>query len=138
LEGGIKGDVARTKVKNKILAYNPQLKEKARELRKQSTLSEILLWKKIKRKTFGVEFHRQVPIDNYIVDFFCHELMLAIEIDGSSHHFHEIELKDITRQQKLESLGIQFIRFKDKEIKQQMNGVLRTLENKIEELRSNS
>jgi len=124
-------------MKRKIVSYNPKLKEKARELRKQGILSEVLLWKKIKGRVYDVEFHRQVPIDNYIVDFFCHELMLAIEIDGNSHHFEEIEMRDIKRQQKLESLGITFIRFKDKEVKQQMNGMLRALENKIEQLRNN-
>ena len=72
-------------MKNKIIPYNPKLKELARELRKNSTLSEVLLWIKIKGKAMGVEFHRQVPIDNFIVDFYCHELMLTIEIDGSSH-----------------------------------------------------
>ena len=70
------------KMKNKIIPYNPKLKDLARKLRKESTLSETLLWKQIKNKSLGVEFHRQVPLDNFIVDFYCHELMLAIEIDG--------------------------------------------------------
>lgn len=61
------------------------LKQLARELRKNSTLSEVLLWDELNKKKLGFEFHRQVPIKNYIVDFFCHELMLAIEVDGSSH-----------------------------------------------------
>jgi len=61
-------------MKNKIIPYNPKLKELARELRKNSTLSEVLLWLKIKAKVMGVEFHRQVPIGNFIVDFYCHEL----------------------------------------------------------------
>ena len=70
---------------NKIIHYNPSLKEKARILRKNSTLSEIILWKKIKNKSLGYEFHRQVPLDNFIVDFYCHGLNLAIEIDGNTH-----------------------------------------------------
>jgi very-short-patch-repair endonuclease len=74
-------------VKNIIIPYNPNLKQFARHLRNNSTLSEILLWKQIKNKAFGIEFHRQVPIDEFIVDFYCHELMLAIEIDGISHDF---------------------------------------------------
>jgi len=48
-------------------------------------LLEVLLWNQIKGKAFGYEFHRQVPVDEFIVDFYCHELMLAIEIDGNSH-----------------------------------------------------
>ena len=121
-------------MKNKILPYNPKLKEKARLLRKQGILSEVLLWKKIKGGSLGAEFHRQVPIDNYIVDFFCHELILAIEIDGKTHHFSEIAEKDIVRQERLESLGVNFIRFSDKEVKQQMDAVIRALQNKIEDL----
>lgn len=82
-------------VKNKILPYNPNLKPLARKLRKDMTLSEVLLWQEIRKKSLGVEFHRQVPIDNYIVDFYCHELMLAVEVDGSSHNFEEIYEKDV-------------------------------------------
>ena len=90
-------------MKNKIIPYNPKLKELARELRKNSTLSEVLLWLKIKGKAMGVEFHRQVPIDNFIVDFYCHELMLAIEIDGNSHD--DKQDYDQNRQQILENFG---------------------------------
>jgi very-short-patch-repair endonuclease len=54
---------------NKILPYNPMLKDLAKKLRQQGILSEVLLWKKIKNKSLGFEFHRQVPIDNFIVDF---------------------------------------------------------------------
>jgi very-short-patch-repair endonuclease len=97
-----------------IIPYNPKLKELARKLRKSSTLSEILLWQHLKGKQMlGYDFHRQKPIDNYIVDFFCNELMLAIEIDGGSHDFEEVYVGDIARQQKLESLGIHFLRFND-------------------------
>ena len=73
---------------NKIIYYNPNLKEKARLLHKNSTLSEIILWKNIKNKSLGYEFHRQVPLDNFIVDFYCHELNLAIEIDGNTHDYN--------------------------------------------------
>lgn len=73
-------------MRNKIIYYNPKLKEFARKLRKSSTLSEVILWQRIKKKAIkGFEFHRQVPIDQYIVDFFCHELALVIEVDGKSH-----------------------------------------------------
>lgn len=74
-------------MKNKIIPYNPKLKEFARQLRKNSTLSEVLLWEKLKQRSMGVQFHRRVPLLEYIVDFYCHELQLAIEIDGVSHDF---------------------------------------------------
>ncbi len=116
---------------NKIIPYEPHLKLLARELRKNSTLSEVLLWMKIKNKVLGIEFHRQVPIRRYIVDFYCHELMLAIEIDGNSHIGKELD--DKIRQKELENDGIKFLRFDDLEVKKNINGVLQKLQSWIEE-----
>jgi very-short-patch-repair endonuclease len=121
-------------VTNPIIPYNPKLKQFAKNLRNNSTLSEVLLWGKIKNKALGVEFHRQVPISEFIVDFYCHELKLAIEIDGESHQY-KYEY-DFTRQSVLESYGIFFIRFTDLEVKQNMNNVIRALEITIETLTS--
>ena len=76
-KGGMKKDMP-------IIKYNPKLKTIARNLRNNSTLSEVLLWRRLKNKQIkGYKFERQRPIDNYIVDFFCKELMFAIEIDGA-------------------------------------------------------
>ena len=122
-------------MKNNILPYNPILKDLAKKLRQQGVLSEVLLWKKIQRKSLGVEFHRQVPIDNYIVDFYCHELMLAIEVDGNSHINSETQINDVNRQETLEKLGVIFIRFSDLDIKKNMNDVIRCLQVKVEELK---
>ena len=123
-------------MRNKILPYNPVLKESAQKLWQQGILSEVLLWKKIKNKNLGVEFHRQVPLDNYIVDFYCHELMLAIEIDGNSHGHSEVQVNDLLRQETLEKLGVSFIRFNDEDVKKNMNQVMYVLQLKIEELQS--
>lgn len=120
------------KMKNKIIPYNPKLKEYARELRKNSTLSEVILWKNIKNNALGVQFHRQVPMLEYIVDFYCHELMLAIEIDGDSHLYkYEYDSK---RQGELEKEGVVFLRFTDLEIKRNMFSVGITLEQVVQEL----
>jgi threonine dehydratase/very-short-patch-repair endonuclease len=121
-------------VKNKIIPYNPKLKEYARQLRKNSTLSEVLLWKNIKNKALGVQFHRQVPMLEYIVDFYCHELMLAIEIDGNSHDYRYFE--DSNRQNKLEEYGVNLVRFSDSDIKNNMFSVLLSLEEKVKELKT--
>ena len=118
--------------RNKIIPYNKKLKSYARELRKNSTLSEVLLWQQIKRKALGYEFHRQVPIDQFIVDFYCHELMLAIEIDGNSHN-DKFDY-DERRQTKLQNLGVIFIHFSDLDVKKNMDGVLCALKNKIDEI----
>ena len=120
------------KMKNKIIPYNPKLKEYARELRKNSTLSEVLLWQQIKNKALRVQFHRQVPMLEYIVDFYCHELMLAIEIDGDSHLYkYEYDSK---RQGELEKEGVIFLRFTDLDVKQNMFSVGITLEQVVQEL----
>ncbi|MFJ1323492.1 endonuclease domain-containing protein [Capnocytophaga canis] len=118
---------------NKIIPYNPNLKEFARVLRKNSTLSEVLLWKQIKNKALGVEFHRQVPMLEYIVDFYCHELRLAIEVDGNIHDFRYLE--DAQRQGEIEKYGVTFIRFSNEEIKYNMFSVILSLEGKIKELK---
>ncbi len=92
--------------RRKIIPYNPKLKEFARQLRNNSTKSEIYLWKHLKGKQMmGYDFHRQKPLDNYIVDFFCHELMLAIELDGFSHQLDEVVEKDELKEKRLNELG---------------------------------
>ncbi len=119
-------------MKNKIIPYNPKLKEYARLLRKNSTLSEVLLWQQIKNKALGVQFHRQVPMLDYIVDFYCHELMLAIEIDGDSHLYkYEYDNK---RQGELEKEGVIFLRFSDIDIKRNMFSVDISLEQAVNKL----
>lgn len=122
--------------KRNIISYNPKLKFLASKLRKEMTLSEVLLWNELKqKKMLGYDFDRQKPLDNFIVDFFCKDLMLAIEVDGNSHNHEEAFKTDQTRQQRLESLGIHFLRIDDREVKQDMKNVLRTIEIWIEEHR---
>ena len=119
-------------MKNKIIPYNPKLIEYARLLRKNSTLSEVLLWQQIKNKALGVQFHRQVPMLDYIVDFYCHELMLAIEIDGDSHLYKYNY--DNKRQGDLEKEGVVFLRFTDIDVKRNMFSVGLTLEQVVQQL----
>ncbi len=106
----------------KIL-YTPKLKQRARVLRKQGVLSEVLLWTYLKgRKMNGYPFMRQKPIGNYIVDFYCSPLRLVIEIDGESHEGKS--RYDINRQQYLESMGLRVIRFDNVEVKRDINAVV--------------
>jgi very-short-patch-repair endonuclease len=118
--------------RRKIIPYNPNLKQLARSLRNNSTKSEIFLWKHLKGKQImGYDFHRQKPIDNYIVDFFCHELMLAIEIDGYTHLHEEVQIKDATKEKRLKELGLYLLRFPDSDVFNDMENVLRVIEKYI-------
>ena len=82
----------------------------------------------------GYDFHRQKPIGNYIVDFFCNELMLAIEIDGMSHD--EKIKEDAKRQKQIENFGISFLRFNDLDVKKNMEGVVMAIEEWIDRYNS--
>jgi very-short-patch-repair endonuclease len=119
---------------NAIIPYNPKLKALARLLRKQGILSEVLLWKQLQGKALGVEFHRQVPMLEYIVDFYCHELMLAIEIDGLTHDLDDVFVNDALRQKELEAYGVCFLRFHSADVMKNMSGVVAAIQLKIEEL----
>ena len=120
--------------KRKIIAYNPKLKVLARRLRNNSTKSEIILWLKLKGKgLYNYDFNRQKPIDNYIVDFFCHELMLAIELDGYSHQLIEVYEKDLIKEKRLNELGITVLRFTDEQVLMDMENVMRAIESYIYE-----
>ena len=79
----------------------------------------------------GYDFDRQKPIDNFIVDFFCSELMLAIEIDGDTHNYKAV--RDDERQRRLEALGIEFLRFADRDVKRNMEGVISEIQNWVKE-----
>lgn len=119
-------------MKRKIIPYNPKLKELARKLRNNSTKSEIRLWQQLKGKQlFGYDFHRQKPLLNYIGDFYCYELNLVIELDGYTHQFEDIIIKDETKQKELEKIGLTILRFDDDEVMKDINNVLITLEGYI-------
>ncbi len=123
-------------MKNKNIQYNPKLKELARRLRKESTKSEILLWKHLsRRQMLGYQFYRQRPIKNYIVDFLCRKLNLIIEIDGDSHN--DKQESDIKRQKELEGMGYYFLRFDGYYVLNNITGALQVICDWIEERQGN-
>ena len=118
----------------KNLPYNPSLKPLARSLRKNSTLSEVLLWLKLKNRNIkDLDFDRQRIIGDHIVDFYCPSIGLVIEIDGSSHLFNYED--DIKREEYLVSLGLKVLRFDDLDVKQNMEGVLGMIKDVVEEMK---
>lgn len=115
--------------KRKIIPYNSKLTQLAKKLRNESTQTEIYLWLKLKGKQmYGYDFHRQKPIDNYILDFFCYDLMLGIEVDGYSHEILEVHNKDIVKEKRMTELGITILRFSDFEVLRDMENVIRAIE----------
>jgi very-short-patch-repair endonuclease len=114
------------------LPYNKDLKTFSRQLRNNSTHGEILLWKKLRAGSMmSYTFNRQKPIGRYIVDFYCKPLKLVIEIDGGYHEEEAQKIKDHERQQVLEEMELNFLRFPDKEVRKNIDGVLKAIENYI-------
>lgn len=110
------------------LPFNPRLKQYARELRKAGNLSEVLFWQQVhKGKFMGYDFDRQKIIGNYIVDFYCSNCQVIVEIDGSSHD--NKQEYDAKRDAYLISLGLEVIHITTRD-------VLDNLEDTMEWLRS--
>ena len=113
-------------LKNNQFPYNPKLKEKAKQLRKAGSLSEVILWNNLKNKQLlGLDFDRQKIIGNYIVDFFARNMMTVIEIDGESHDYKGEY--DVIRENYLKSLGLEILHFQDIEVKKATGQVLESL-----------
>lgn len=127
LEGWSQTGVVKRASKNYFdLPYNPQLKERARALRQAGNLSEVLFWNQVKNKQFkGYDFDRQKIIGNYIVDFYCSNCHVVIEIDGSSHD-DKLEY-DAQRDAYLESLGLTVIHIPVEDVFQRMGSVMEML-----------
>jgi very-short-patch-repair endonuclease len=116
------------------LPYNKNLKEFSGELRNESTLGEVLLWKKLRAKQLGYAFNRQKPLLDYIADFYCKPLNLVIEVDGKSHATIEKGERDARKEEDLKSLGVEILRFTEKEVRYSMNDVIRCIQVKISEI----
>ena len=109
------------------LPYNPALKQRAKELRRAGNLSEVLLWNQLKNGQFkGLDFDRQKIIGNYIVDFYCPEMAVVIEVDGSSHD--DKQEYDALRDAYLRGLSLVVIHVLDRDIKRNLAGVMTMLQ----------
>jgi very-short-patch-repair endonuclease len=119
-------------LKRKIIPYNPFLKNIAKRLRHNMTFSEVKLWNELKNgKMLGYDFDRQRPIDGYVVDFYCKDLMLTLEVDGATHLDEDAILKDKKRQVELEALGVKFLRFDAMLIVNKVESVVKEIQNWI-------
>ena len=107
--------------------------EKRRRLRKNSPEAETRLWTYLRGKRMhGYKFRRQVSVGFYILDFYCPALKLAIEIDGSSHEGEDAQEYDAIRQQAIKALGIRFLRFKNADIYDRLEGVITSISSFLE------
>ena len=101
----------------------PNIQQRAKELRKEATAAERLLWERLRgRQLGGFKFRRQAPMGNVIADFYCAECKLIVEIDGDIHDFQVEE--DATRTQQIESFGYRVIRFRNEEVLNNIEAVL--------------
>lgn len=95
-----------------------------KDLRKASTPQEIILWSRLRRKQLGSKFRRQHSIGCYVVDFYCSEKRIIIEIDGCQHKEKDQEEYDSNRTKFLESLKYKVLRFWNNEIDKNLEGVI--------------
>ncbi len=111
-----------------MLPYEPCLKQRARQLRKQMTDSERMLWSRLRAKQImGIQFFRQKPIGPYIVDFFAARARLVIEVDGGQHFNPADKAKDRARDGYLRKAGLIVLRFDNRQVMLEIEGVLKVI-----------
>lgn len=110
----------------KIYRYpHPEMIARAKELRCPLTPAEAKLWERLKTKQlFGLKFRRQHPLYRFILDFYCHEKRLVVEVDGDSHAEPGQQAYDQARTEWLEQQGLRVIRFQNREVEHKVEGVL--------------
>jgi very-short-patch-repair endonuclease len=114
--------------RNMFYGASRNIFQKAKELRNNMTDAEVLLWDELKnRKIFKSKFRRQHPIDIFIVDFYCHEIKLVIEIDGEIHLEKDVAEHDDGRTHELEKLGIKILRFTNDQVFNDINSVVKEI-----------
>src|SRR5262245_38287940 len=108
------------------------MKDLRRKLRKFGTAAEAVLWKHIQRKQIlGKLFRRQVSVGRYIVDFYCAECRLIVELDGAAHFSDLVEEYEAERTRYLERLGLRIIRFENRTLRQNLPFVLHRIEEQL-------
>ena len=95
--------------------------QRAKELRREMTLAEKILWQEVRAKKLGVRFRRQQVIQGFIVDFYCHKSALVVEVDGDIHDLQQEE--DARREKALSALGLRIVRFRNDEVVRELSAV---------------
>jgi len=114
-----------------MLQYGRHLKKYSRRLRKEMTEAERVLWSRIRgRQLKGLQVYQQKPIGRFVVDFYCPKAKLVIELDGGQHYTEELRAKDETRDRYMMTQGLKTLRFSDKEVFENLTGVLEEIWNR--------
>jgi very-short-patch-repair endonuclease len=108
---------------NQIIYNHPELKNRRPDLRHKSTPTESLLWQRIRNSQLGVKFRRQYSVSGYVIDFFCLELRLALEVEGGIHSTKPQMIYDNYRYRFLQALDITILKIKNQEIITNINAV---------------
>jgi cyclase len=116
---------------------NPLVFKLAKDLRKNMTHAEKVLWSNLKANFEGLKFRRQHPLGIYVADFYCHRLKLIIEVDGNIHDKKEIKTYDIERENNLMNEGYTVIRFTNKQVLSEIEFVLSTIKSQTQNSVSN-
>ena len=115
----------------------PELKFLRRELRKNMTPAEVALWQQLKAgRLNGTHWRRQYSVNRYILDFYCPIYKLCIELDGQEHYTMQGDTRDFDKTIFLNSIGIEVIRFENKEIWENIEQVLETIKLKLKEIKT--
>ncbi|MFH0852588.1 MAG: endonuclease domain-containing protein [bacterium] len=115
-----------------FFSYGENLKSLSRQLRRNSTDAEKLLWSKIRRRQIkDFQFYRQKPIDNYIADFYCKDARLVIEIDGGQHYENKNIEEDKKREESLNRLNLRILRFTNLDVLKNIENVVEKIYNEI-------
>jgi very-short-patch-repair endonuclease len=108
----------------------------ARRLRRDSTDVEMRLWQRLRNRQLGADFRRQHPAGQFILDFYCAALRLAIELDGGQHNEPRHQSRDANRDRWLAERGVTVLRFWNSDVTQNIRGVLETIAAKVSELQA--
>ena len=114
------------------LEVNNELINLAQNLRRNATKEEKILWRKF-LSTYPAKFRRQQIVGNYIVDFYCHDAKLAVELDGSQHYEELTQIADAERSASINKLGIEVVRFPNNEVMQKFPSVCQEIDKRVKE-----
>ena len=115
--------------------FHPVILKRAREMRQPQTVAEATLWQHLRNRNLEYKFRRQHPIERFIIDFYCPELKLCVEVDGNSHLQQEQQDYDAARTEYLEAIGCTVIRVTNNDVRYNIHAVAQEIMNTCNELK---